>query len=61
VALLAKWKWRYAIENISLWRSTLESKFGDWRELNQSNQPKHESVWWKDLKKKTCGVGVGQT
>jgi len=29
----------------------LKFKYGDWRLLNQVNQTKYESMWWKNLKK----------
>jgi len=54
IALLAKWKWRLGIEGHGLWKEVLESKYGSWRNLNETNISRYASRWWKDIHK-VCG------
>jgi len=49
VALLAKWKWRLGMEDKGLWKQVLESKYGSWRNLNDSNISRSASRWWMDI------------
>ena len=50
LALLAKWKWNLFQQQGALWARVLESKYEDWRSLNEAPRVNNESVWWKDLK-----------
>jgi len=52
--LLAKWKWRLGMEDQGVWKHILDSKYGSWRMLNESNTSRTASRWWKDLHK-VCG------
>jgi len=37
-----------------MWREVLESKYGSWRNLNETVILKSASRWWKDIHK-VCG------
>ena len=57
VVLLAKWKWRFLIEERGSWKEILVSKYG--RESGSNQLPlKRQSWWWRDLIK-VNGEGEG--
>jgi len=49
IALLAKWKWRLGMEEVRVWRELIESRYGFWRDMNESSIARKNSTWWKDL------------
>jgi len=51
LALLGKGKWRLGKEKHSSWKDVFEPKYGSWRSLNNNNETKYESLWWRDLRK----------
>ena len=50
LALLGKWKRQLMQEKRELWTKFLESKYGGWRNLDESGSTGNQSVWWRDLK-----------
>jgi len=54
-ALVAKWKWRLESEHDEGWRNFIESRYGDWRNMNKTTIDRKSSNWWKNLEK-VCEV-----
>jgi len=48
---IEKWRWRLGMEKEGLWKKILESKYGSSRTLNNSENGKKESRWWRDLRR----------
>jgi len=42
------------MEDHGLWKEVLDSKYGSWRNLGETNLPRNASRWWKDIYK-ACG------
>ena len=48
-ALLGKWKWSFFHNKGELWARLLESKYGNWRNLEEATRGSRVSTWWKDI------------
>ena len=44
LALLRKWKWQLMQENGELWTRVLKSKYGGWRNLEETGNSAKQSV-----------------
>jgi len=47
--LVAKWKWELQMEEVGVWRDTLESRYGTWRDMRVTMADRKSSSWWRDL------------
>ena len=50
IALLGKWIWRLGYEKTGFWKEVLNSKYGEWRELQSHKRSSSDSLWWRNLK-----------
>ncbi|RZC16876.1 Formin-like protein 20 [Glycine soja] len=48
-AFLGKWKWSFFYNKGELWARILDSKYGDWRHLEEATRGNRASTWWKDI------------
>ena len=48
-ALLGKWWWNLFHHTDELWAKVLKSKYGAWRNLDETRRNHKESIWWRDL------------
>ena len=50
-ALLGKWKWRFALEENSVWRNIIRLKYGmeDGGWFSNTSRGSHGIVLWKDI------------
>jgi len=44
-----------------LWKETLDSKYGGWRNLRAEGKPCRGSLWWRDLKEVWTSEGWGRS
>ena len=49
-ALLGKWRWDLFQQNGQMWTRILNSKYGEWRNLDDERKNRFHSHWWKDLR-----------
>jgi len=48
-ALLGKWQWDLFHKHEEPWAKILDSKYGDWRALEEGTIANQDSIWWKDI------------